>query len=55
MTNSNSKIEYKSIPKDDPTNRKPDIALAKNILNWEPLISLENGLAQTINYFKELV
>jgi len=55
MTNSNSKIEYKSIPKDDPTNRKPDIALAKNILNWEPLISLENGLAETINYFKGLV
>ena len=55
MTNSNSKIEHKSIPKDDPTNRKPDIALARNILNWEPLISLENGLAQTINYFKELV
>jgi len=55
MTNSNSKIEYKSIPKDDPTNRKPDIELARKILNWEPLVSLDNGLFQTINYFKELV
>ncbi len=53
LTNSKSKIIYLPLPEDDPTQRKPDITLAKKELNgWEPKIPLEEGLKQTINYFK---
>jgi UDP-glucuronate decarboxylase len=51
LTKSNSKIIYKELPSDDPTNRKPDISRAKNILNWEPKYGLEEGLMKTIEYF----
>ena len=51
-TNSNSKIIYKEIPKDDPKRRKPDISLAYKILGWKPNISLNTGLNETIQYFK---
>lgn len=51
LTNSSSKIIYKPLPKDDPTQRKPDITLAKKELNWEPKIDIEEGLTKTINYF----
>jgi UDP-glucuronate decarboxylase len=51
LTNSDSKIIYKDLPLDDPTNRKPDITKAKNILQWEPLHDLEKGLMKTISYF----
>ena len=51
LTKSNSKIIYKELPHDDPTNRKPDITRAKNILNWEPECDLEKGILKTINYF----
>lgn len=51
LTKSNSKIIYKELPSDDPTNRKPDITRAKNILNWEPKCDLEKGILKTINYF----
>jgi UDP-glucuronate decarboxylase len=51
LTNSESKIVYKDLPSDDPTNRKPDITKAKNILNWEPKYDLEKGLIKTIEYF----
>ncbi len=46
-----SKIVYKPLPSDDPTQRKPDITLAKKILGWEPKISLNEGLIKTIKYF----
>ncbi len=49
---SESKIEYKDLPKDDPTRRCPDITLAKEKLNWEPKITLKEGLIKTIEYFK---
>lgn len=53
LTNSKSKIIYMPLPEDDPTQRQPDITLAKKELNgWEPKIPLEEGLKQTINYFK---
>jgi UDP-glucuronate decarboxylase len=52
LTNSNSEIEFLDLPKDDPTRRKPDISLAKNTINWEPKVSLIEGLKQTIDYFK---
>ena len=51
MTNSDSKISYQPLPHDDPKQRQPDITLAKNELNWEPKIKLEEGLVKTIEYF----
>ena len=50
---SKSKISYKKLPSDDPMQRRPDITLAKKILNWKPFVSLENGLKKTINYFEK--
>nr|DAH10908.1 MAG TPA: hypothetical protein [Caudoviricetes sp.] len=46
-----AEVVYKDLPKDDPTQRKPDISLAKEVLNWEPKISLDEGLKKTIEYF----
>ena len=51
LTNSSSNIIYKELPKDDPKRRRPDINLAKSILDWRPIIDLETGLKKTINYF----
>ena len=53
MTNSKSKIIKLKLPEDDPKKRKPDISLAKKILNWSPKTSLEEGLKKTINYFEK--
>jgi UDP-glucuronate decarboxylase len=53
LTKSNSVIVYKELPSDDPTNRKPDISRAKNILNWDPKYVLEKGLMKTIEYFSK--
>ncbi|TKJ42293.1 NAD-dependent dehydratase [candidate division LCP-89 bacterium B3_LCP] len=53
LTGSKSKIEYRSLPADDPVQRRPDISLAKQKLNWKPEVSIEDGLNQTIEYFKE--
>jgi UDP-glucuronate decarboxylase len=50
-----SKIVEMPLPSDDPTQRKPDISLAKKILNWEPKVELSEGLDQTIPYFKERI
>jgi UDP-glucuronate decarboxylase len=52
LTNSNSKIVYKPLPQDDPRQRQPDISKAKEILQWQPQIELEEGLLKTINYLK---
>ena len=52
LTNSNSKIVYRSLPQDDPRQRQPDISKAKEVLQWQPQIELEEGLLKTINYFK---
>lgn len=51
MTNSKSKLIFMPLPEDDPMQRKPDITLAKEILNWEPTIPLKEGLKKTIEYF----
>jgi UDP-glucuronate decarboxylase len=51
LTKSDSKIVYKDLPLDDPTNRKPDITKAKNILQWLPNYDLESGIIKTIEYF----
>ena len=50
LTNSNSKLINKDLPQDDPKQRRPDITKAKNLLNWEPVIKLEDGLTQTIDW-----
>ncbi len=52
LTGSSSKIIYKEIMEDDPKRRRPDITLAKKLLNWEPKVSLEEGLKRTIEYFR---
>jgi UDP-glucuronate decarboxylase len=51
-TNSNSKITFKDLPQDDPKQRKPDIAKAKKLLDWEPKVNLDKGLDLTIEEFK---
>ena len=53
LIKSNSKIVYKDLPSDDPTNRKPDITKAKEILGWEPKYDLEQGIRKTIEYFTQ--
>lgn len=53
MTGSKSKIVFKPLPPDDPTQRQPDITLAKNVIKWEPKVSLSEGLKKTIAYFEE--
>lgn len=55
LTNSRSKLIHKPLPSDDPRQRQPDIALAKNTLDWEPTVSLHDGLKETIEYFRKLV
>ena len=52
LINPNLEFEYKALPQDDPKQRKPSIILAKEILNWEPKIELEEGLLKTIDWFK---
>ena len=53
MTDSKSEISYEPLPQDDPQRRRPDISKAKELLDWEPEILLEDGLTKTINYFAE--
>ena len=50
-----SKIVEKPLPADDPTQRKPDIALAQKLISWEPKVSLTEGLDRTIPYFREII
>lgn len=52
LTGSKSSIEYRPLPQDDPQVRQPDISKAKRVLNWEPKVSLDEGLAKTIEYFR---
>jgi UDP-glucuronate decarboxylase len=55
LTDSRSKIIFRPLPPDDPRQRKPDITLAKEKLDWEPMVSLVDGLKQTIDYFRKVV
>ena len=52
---STSKISYHPLPEDDPKQRKPDISLARRILDWEPRLGRSEGLAMTYTYFKDLL
>ena len=53
MTGSKSEITFKPLPEDDPKIRQPDITLANKLLDWSPKVSLEDGLTQTIAYFRQ--
>lgn len=55
MTGSKSKIVYRPLPGDDPTQRKPDISLAKKELDWEPKVDIREGLQKTIEYFEKKI
>ena len=52
LTGSKSKVVHKPLPADDPTQRQPDIAAARKLIDWEPLTPLEAGLEKTIEYFR---
>lgn len=54
LTGSTSKLTFEPLPSDDPVQRKPDITLARTVLNWEPKVALEPGLKATIEYFSAL-
>tara|TARA_B110000003_G_scaffold55978_1_gene55985 strand:- start:4267 stop:5205 length:939 start_codon:yes stop_codon:yes gene_type:complete len=55
FTSSKSKLVFKPLPLDDPRQRQPDLSKAKVNLDWQPLVSLDDGLKETINYFKKIV
>ncbi|MGD9189439.1 MAG: GDP-mannose 4,6-dehydratase, partial [Desulfobacteraceae bacterium] len=55
LTGSKSKIIHEPLPQDDPKQRKPDISVAKSELQWEPKVTLEQGLKNTIAYFDKLL
>jgi UDP-glucuronate decarboxylase len=55
LARSKSEIEFHPPPLDDPKRRQPDISLAKEKLDWEPKIGLEEGLEKTIQFFREYV
>ncbi|RWA87805.1 MAG: SDR family oxidoreductase [Mesorhizobium sp.] len=50
-----SKIEFKPLPEDDPQQRQPDIGLARSALDWSPRVALEDGLGETVRYFRGLI
>jgi nucleoside-diphosphate-sugar epimerase len=54
LSGSTSEIVHKDSPEDDPQKRKPDISLAKHLLDWQPTVDLEKGLLKTIQYFSKI-
>ena len=55
LTGGNSPIEYRPLPVDDPKTRQPDITMAREHLGWEPRVPLDEGLAKTVEYFRQLL
>ena len=55
MVGSTSKVTYHPLPQDDPVQRRPDISLADETLDWRPTINLETGLQKTISYFEKIL
>jgi UDP-glucuronate decarboxylase len=52
LSHSKSEILFRSLPKDDPVRRRPDISLAKSLLGWEPKVDVAAGLKKTIDWFR---
>ena len=52
-TGSKSGIVYQPLPEDDPTRRRPDITRARTELGWEPVVSFEQGIEKTVEYFRQ--
>lgn len=55
LTDSKSELVFRPLPTDDPIRRQPDIAKAKKVLDWQPKVALEDGLKETIRYFRKLL
>jgi dTDP-glucose 4,6-dehydratase len=55
LAGSQSQIAFRSLPVDDPKQRRPDITHARNLLGWQPEVPLEDGLARTLEYFRRVV
>jgi UDP-glucuronate decarboxylase len=55
LTKSKSRIKFKPLPQDDPRQRRPDIGLARKRLKWKPKVSLDDGLKETIRYFRQVL
>jgi len=55
IVGSRSEIVFRPLPADDPRQRKPDINLAKEKLSWEPKVSFDDGLKQTVEYFRKIL
>ena len=55
LTGSRSRLVFKPLPSDDPQQRRPEIALARTVLDWEPVFPLEEGLLRTVEYFEQLL
>lgn len=55
LVGTSSEIVYQELPSDDPKQRKPDISKAKHLFDWEPKVTLEDGLTKTIEYFKKVI
>jgi nucleoside-diphosphate-sugar epimerase len=55
LCNSESKVAFEPLPSDDPTNRLPDISVARDTLNWSPVVSRREGLESTVRYFQSIL
>jgi dTDP-glucose 4,6-dehydratase len=55
VTGSNAEIEFRPLPQDDPTRRRPDITRARTLLGWEPKVKLREGLERSLAYFQSCV
>jgi dTDP-glucose 4,6-dehydratase len=55
ITGTRSTIDYKPLPEDDPKVRQPDITRAKKVLGWEPRVDFDEGIAKTIEYFRDWI
>jgi dTDP-glucose 4,6-dehydratase len=55
LTGSQQQIQFKPLPQDDPLRRRPDLSLAKKLLDWEPKVPFKTGLAQTLEYFTSIL
>jgi UDP-glucuronate decarboxylase len=54
LVGSDSAIEHRPLPSDDPARRRPDIGRARELLDWHPTVGLDEGLAKTVKYFADL-